>query len=131
VSPQPYGLPWVRETIAAHPDLCSSFYHIPHPELSAAEIWQRMEFAQLMVNGCPELATRVLAETGHTPGTLLPLWDGWSSSNGFEYGGYDSRSGIFDRFRTAFARFAEELPGPGRQGGAEGQSPGLVPAHRT
>ncbi len=107
ISPQHYGLPYVREIIKEHPDLFSSYYHLPHPKFSRDYLSKFVEFAHLLVNGQPALALFLMNRQQITPTRLFELWDPWAESKGLPY--FDYRVFSNARFRVAFRHFLDEV----------------------
>jgi len=105
-SPQHYGLPFIQNLIQEHPDLFSSFYHVPHPHFSKDYLSKFSEFAHLLVNGHPEIALMVIDGLGITPTRLFLLWDQWAGEKGVLY--YDYRIFQESTFRTLFKKFLDD-----------------------
>lgn len=107
ISPQNYALPYVREVIREHPLLFSSFYHVPHPEFSAEYLAKFIEFAHLLVNGCPETAGLVMENLEFSPTRLFLRWDDWASERKIPYFNYR----VFSQsdFQPLFQAFLNEV----------------------
>lgn len=106
INPLNYGLPYVDELIAQHPDLFSSFYYVPHPIFCPEYIVKFEEFTNLAVNGHPHLVLKIMHNLNWTPSRLFREWDDWAQQSGIVY--WDYRHYCDARFRLNFESFLEE-----------------------
>jgi len=104
-SPQNYAIPFVREIILSHPDLFSSFYHVPHPHFSSDFLVKFVEFANLTVNACASLVEKTLEATRSRPTELYRRWEAWARTQGIEYWDYHTYN--TGQFREDFQHFLE------------------------
>lgn len=106
ISPQLYGLPYVRELICKYPDLFSSYYHIPHPNYSKDCLTRLVEFAQLFINGLPKTSQKLLETSEYEPLDLFRLWDQWCEQQSIIY--YNYRAYSLDDFKRDFRNFLNQ-----------------------
>ncbi len=88
MSPQLYGLPFVRDLIQRYPDLFSSYYHIPHLAFSKSFLTRLVEFAHYFINGIPQISEQVLESLRIQPIDLFLHWDNWCVENKIPYDNY-------------------------------------------
>lgn len=85
LSPQNYGLPYVHQIIKDHPDLFSSFYHVPHENFSLAYLTKMVEFSHLLVNSDPHLSLQVLESCSGSVTKLFEYWEPWAYHHEIPY----------------------------------------------
>jgi len=107
ISPQAYCLPYIKQLIQDYPELFSSYYHIPHPEMDCDELWKFIEFCQLVVNGSPKLALMLIDELAIPASKLFQLWDRWAAARDIAY--FDYKVFGYVDFKVKFSRFIKEL----------------------
>jgi len=105
-SPHYYGLPYIDALIQSHPDLFSSFYHVPHPQLSEDELTRFNEFANLLVNHKTKIGLMIVETLGMSPTELFFLWDAWARKEGIPYSDY--RAFAESEFKALFKLFLTE-----------------------
>lgn len=105
-SPQHYALPYIRHLIDEHPDLFSSFYHVPSPNFSKEFITKIVEFAHFLVNADPEITLLLIEKLGFTPSRLFSLWDTWAQKHGINY--IDFRIFNENSYKNVFQEFLDE-----------------------
>lgn len=103
ISPQTYGLPFVKEIVHQNPDLFSSYYHVPHPTISRDKVQKFVEFSHLLVNSYPSLALKIMEGEGWSPMGLFEKWDPWAEGRDCPYNNYR----IYNerRFQADFVSF--------------------------
>ncbi|MFO1463405.1 MAG: radical SAM protein [bacterium] len=106
ISPQTYGLPFVKEVVHRYPDLFSSYYHVPHSINSRDRMQKFVEFSHLLVNSYPGIALKILESNGLTPTGLFERWNPWAESKGIPYHNYR----IYNEggFEADFVKFLRE-----------------------
>ncbi len=92
LSPQNYGLAEVESLILKHPDLFSSFYHVPHPLFSSMGLTCFVEFSHHLINGNISLALKLLATKENSATRLFSFWDDWTKERGIQYWNYRAYS---------------------------------------
>ncbi len=107
LSPQNYGLLEVEALILSHPDLFSSFYHVPHPLFSSMGLTCFVEFSHHLINGNIPLAVKLLGMKKNSTTKLFSFWDDWAKEQGIRY--WDYRVYSQERFNRDFNRFGEDL----------------------
>lgn len=106
ISPQTYGLPFVKEIVHRYPDLFSSYYHVPHPIYSRDRMQKFVEFSHLLVNSYPGIALQILQEQRLSPADLFDLWSPWAEERGIPY--YNYRTYNEGRFQADFVKFLRD-----------------------
>jgi radical SAM superfamily enzyme YgiQ (UPF0313 family) len=100
---QMYGLPYIDKLIRTYPALFSSFYHIPHPQMSLDELCKFIDFSQLMVTHNPRMALLAIEHTGLSATQLFKRWDRWAEQH--KISDYSFEQFSRTEFRTVFYRF--------------------------
>jgi radical SAM superfamily enzyme YgiQ (UPF0313 family) len=106
MSPQHSNLPWVKEIILKHPDMFSSFYHVPHPTLSLDYLTRLVEFAYLLVYGASKLSLMIIENLGISATHLFEMWDEWANEREISY--YLFKEYSSRRFRVDFQSFVDQ-----------------------
>ncbi len=106
ISPQHYGLSYIKQIIHENPKLFSSYYHIPHPEFDAIALWKLIEFSQLLVDACPERAEEILDRSHETIDSLFRKWDEWAEQNSISYCDFNHYTASY--FQEDFERFLQD-----------------------
>lgn len=106
ISPQTYGLPFVKEIVHRYPDLFSSYYHVPHPTLSRDAMQKFVEFSHLLVNSYPGIALKILNAQGLTPMELYGRWEPWAEARDIPYNNYRIYNEA--RFQADFVKFLKD-----------------------
>lgn len=102
-----YDLPYVQDLVRQHPDLFSSFYHVPHQTFSMTYIAHFTEFANLLVNACPQDAALLLPSFDGSASDLFASWEPWAAENDLPY--YDYRSFTEEDFKPGFREFLNQV----------------------
>lgn len=122
-SPQYYGLPYINDLIKKHPDLFSSFYHVPHRLFSSEFLGKFVQFASLLVNGNPKTTLMIMENLRIGVVELFSLWDDWALERDIPCFRHHSYS--YERFRKDFAAFLNDVIFKGAiamtHGGSEGK----------
>lgn len=107
VSPLHYGLPYIANLIRAHPDLFSSYYHVPHPLLSLDYLFRLIEFVHLLITCKLRIALQIMENLHIPPTRFFSLWDSWAEEKGTPHSNYWKLSE--DEFRKVFQLFLNEV----------------------